>query len=297
MSHFKKIGQVIITANLAIAALMAAPSARAEHCVSYGNQPWNGKNPYAKLASADPRQKLNLDVWSVGSHWKGGWVNLCSDAGPDNHWAFRSEWQLSGKIVQAYPHTTRGWDWFHWLPHDAAGVDGFPIQVSNAGLHSKVQYDPRPLHGMFDVSYDIWLSDKPNPTPKDKITEIMVWLTRGGGLEPLENNGGYLGTTAFGNVSGAWNIYAGKMNTTYQGIDMRWPVYSYVSDQPINRFDGELAPFIWNAVHRFQNQGALSNHMNDHWYVLGVQFGAEPVSGYGRLDVQSYAVQPEHERN
>lgn len=277
---------------MAVAALMLAPLAHAEHCVSYGDQPWNGNDPYAKSPDADPGQALNLDVWSVGSQWKGGWVNLCSHAGPDGNWTFRGEWQVNGSIVQAYPHATRGWDWFHWLPHDAAGTDGFPIKVSSTGLHSKVQYDPRPLHGMFDISYDIWLSDKPNPGPADKITEIMVWLTRGGGLEPLENNGGYQGTTTFGHASGTWGVYVGKMSTTYQGVNMRWPVYSYVSSQPISSFDGDLAPFVWNAIHTFQNRGPLSNHMDDHWHVLGVQFGAEPVSGYGRLDAWHYDVQP-----
>jgi hypothetical protein len=32
--------------------------------------------------------------------------------------------------------------------------------------------------------------------------------------------------------------------------------------------------------------------MNDDWYVLGVQFGAEPVAGYGRLDAWYYDVRP-----
>lgn len=292
MLYFKKSRQAIVTIGLAVATLMLTPLARAEHCVSYGDESWNGHDPYAKLSSADPRQTLNLDAWSVGSHWKGGWVNLCSHAGPKNDWTFRAEWQLKGSIVQAYPHAVRGWDWFHWLPHDSAGADGFPIKVSNSGLHSKVQYDPRTLHGMFDVSYDIWLSDKPKPGPTDKITEIMIWLARGGGLEPLKNNGGNLGTKSLKNGSGAWGVYVGKMNSTYQGIDMRWPVYSYVSSQPVSSFDGDLAPFIWQAIHDFQDHGALSNHMDDHWYVLGVQFGAEPVSGYGRLDVWHYSVQP-----
>jgi hypothetical protein len=279
---------------LAICVLMASPWARAEQCVSYGDEAWNGKNPYAKLASADPRQTLNLDVWSVGSHWKGGWVNLCSHAGPHRDWSFRAEWQLKGRIVQAYPHIVRGWDWFHWLPHDSRGADGFPLRVAANGLHSEVEYDPRPLGGMFDVSYDIWLSDKPEPGPADKITEIMIWLSRGGGLEPLKNNGGDIGTRTIDHVHGAWDVYVGKMNSTYQGIEMRWPVYSFVSHQPLSKFDGDLAPFIWQAIHQFQQQGQLSNHMDDHWYVLGVQFGAEPVSGHARLDVWRYSVQPAH---
>lgn len=289
----KHVMRATVALGFALAALSPFSSAHAENCASYGNQSWNGSNPYAQLPDADPNLQLNLDVWSVGSHWNGGWVNLCNDAGPGNSWTFRAEWQVNGSIVQAYPHATRGWDWFAWLPHNTPGGDGFPVQAGNAGLYSKVQYDPSQLYGTFDVSYDIWLSDKPDPGPGDHLTEIMVWLNSGGGLKPLQNNGGHLGTTILGNVSGTWSVYAGSMTSTYQNVAMQWPVYSYVSTQPISTFDGNLQPFIWNAIHNFQDQaGVQSNHMNDNWYVLGVQFGAEPVSGHGQLNAWYYYVQP-----
>jgi hypothetical protein len=292
MRYCKHHRQAVALLGLAMAALALAPFAHAENCASYGDQSWNGNNPYVQLPDADPHQMLNLDVWSVGSNWNGGWVNLCSHAGPDGSWTFRGEWQVNGSIVQAYPHATRGWDWFHWLPHPTPGGDGFPVRSGDAGLYSKVQYDPGPLYGTFDVSYDIWLSDRPNPGPGDPLTEIMVWLNRGGGLEPLQNNGGYLGTTTLGNVAGTWSVYAGSMDSSYQGVGMQWPVYSYVSTQPLGSFDGDLQPFVWNAIHDFQNRVPRSNHMNDDWYVLGVQFGAEPVAGYGRLDAWYYDVRP-----
>lgn len=284
-------GAAIVLVLGTVAATLPRP-VLAERCVSYGDQRWNGNNPYAKLLDAAPHQALNLDVWSVGSHWNGGWVNLCSHAGPHNHWTFRSDWQVDGRIVQAYPHATRGWDWFRWMPHHAPRGDGFPIRVAEEGLHSKVQYDLAPLYGTFDVSYDIWLSDKRNPGPGDRITEIMVWLDRGGGLEPLQNNGGYLGATPLRNVKGHWGTYVGSMNSTDQGVPMQWPVYSYVSTQPLGTFDGDLQPFIWDAIRNAQGRARQSNHMDNDWYVLGVQFGAEPVSGHGQLDVWYYDVQP-----
>lgn len=290
MRYRKRLGTA--AALLGVAAATLSPPAHAESCVSYGDQAWNGDNPYAQLPDADPHQALNLDVWSVGSHWNGGWVALCSHAGPAGGWTFRGAWQVAGNIVQAYPHATRGWDWFQWMPHHAPGGDGFPVRVADAGLYSKVQYDLAPLHGTFDVSYDIWLSDKPNPGPGDRITEVMVWLDRGGGLEPLQNNGGYLGTTTLGNVGGRWGVYLGGMRSTYRGVGLQWPVYSYVSARPTGTFDGDLQPFIWNAIHRFQGRAGQSNHMDDTWYVLGVQFGAEPVSGYGRLDAWYVYVRP-----
>lgn len=292
MRYCHRFGRAIAMLGLAMTALSQAALAQAEQCVSYGDQAWNGHDPYAQLPDADPHQKLNLDVWSVGSHWNGGWVNLCNHAGPESTWTFRAEWQVNGSIVQAYPHVTRGWDWFHWLTQGSPGEGDFPVQVSNAGLYSNIQYDPKPLYGEFDVAYDIWLSDKPNPGPGDKLTEIMVWLDHGGGLLPLRNNGGYRGTMSLGNVNGTWSVYAGSMSSSYQGVQMHWPVYSYVSTPAISHFDGHLQPFVWNAIHQLQNQAKQSNQMNDQWYVLGVQFGAEPVSGYGQLNAWYYAIQP-----
>lgn len=293
MQCHKGRGRATAVLGLVLVALPTTSLAHAGSCASYGDQAWNGRDPYAQRADADPHQRLNLDVWSAGSHWAGGWVELCSGAGSHGRWAFRGGWRVHGRIVQAYPHTTRGWDWFQWLPHDRPGGDGFPIRVGHAGLYSKVRYAPGALHGTFDVSYDIWLSDERNPRPGDPLTEIMVWLDRGGGLEPLQNNGGYLGTTSLAKLGGAWDVYAGSMRSTYRGVDMQWPVYSYVSTRPLGTFDGDLQPFLRQVIHRFQHQAKVrSNAMNEHWYVLGVQFGAEPVAGNGQLDVRYYHLQP-----
>ncbi|KAF7763621.1 CAZyme family GH12 [Agaricus bisporus var. burnettii] len=124
-----------------------------------------------------------------------------------------------------------------------------------------------------NVAYDLWLGASPvgAPASRNSSYEIMVWLSRQGGIQPIG------GPTASGIQ------LAGNTWTLWSGPNSNWQVLSFVSDTgDIPNFNADFKEFFDYLV---QNSGVSSQQ-----YVQAIQAGTEPFTGSANLVTHSYSV-------
>jgi len=80
----------------------------------------------------------------------------------------------------SYPSIYRG---CHW--GTCTEDSGLPIEVSSLVDPISSWSTTEPTTGVFDAAYDIWFSESPTTDgPVQEGTELMVWLTSNGGVQP-----------------------------------------------------------------------------------------------------------------
>jgi hypothetical protein len=110
-----------------------------------------------------------------------------------------------------------------------------------------------------DVSYDAFISSSDSTTVTHDY-EVMVWLARLGGAEPLGYSGGAIATVSISGVS--WDLYKGSNG---------WTVYSFVATSEETSFSGDMNDFFTYLV---DNQGVPSSY-----YLQTIGAGTEPFTG------------------
>jgi xyloglucan-specific endo-beta-1,4-glucanase len=110
-----------------------------------------------------------------------------------------------------------------------------------------------------DVSYDAFISSSHSTTATHDY-EVMVWLGRLGGAEPLGYSGGAIVTVSIGGVS--WDLYKGSNG---------WTVYSFVASSEQTSFSGDMNDFFTYLI---DNQGVPSSY-----YLQTIGAGTEPFTG------------------
>jgi hypothetical protein len=148
----------------------------------------------------------------------------------------------------------------------------FPVKLKDIkSLIFDVSYNyPTLPTGAYNLSYEIIISDKNKPdanlVPK---AEVMIWLQR--------------------------NLFGQPVNTYQYDISDQintYGLYSWVMT------DGHYyASFIMNGEPQFQGQYKVDAKiildrldLNPDWYVLGIQFGNEVVSGAGKIQIDQLVV-------
>jgi hypothetical protein len=176
---------------------------------------------------------------------------------------FSWSWPMAGSgswgEVKAYPE-------INYFPHDASGNSTY-AQVGNfTSLTSNYSVGISGDTGDFNVSFDLFLTDKPNGR---NLHEIMVWVHSP--TARMESNQPYTVTvpglanaTVNINNSGQWNF-----------IGLESPVD--VLSNTISLSD-ILKMLIWNSA------------LTGQEYISNVQFGSEVQAGAGGLHINSFGV-------
>ncbi|MFF4185196.1 cellulose binding domain-containing protein [Streptomyces sp. NPDC001691] len=143
------------------------------------------------------------------------------------------------------------------LPARLATITGAPSSISYSYVSDAV----------YDAAYDIWL----DPTPRtDGVnrTEIMIWFTRVGPVQPV---GSQVGTAS---VAGRqWQVWSGNNGTN--------DVLTFVAPSAIAGWSFDVMDFARQAVSRGLAQ--------DSWYLTSVQAGFEPWQNGAGLAVTSFS--------
>lgn len=152
---------------------------------------------------------------------------------------------ITGSGLAAYPSIVDGWHYSR-KSTDAA----LPKLVSSLqSVNSSVTFS-KPNGGNWDASYDIWVlpSDANAKDPTGGL-EVMIWLDENGPQPAGSNtNNPYMG----------YEVWSGQV----QG----WKYVAY-KKSGLSTFNGDLAPFIKNAV-QISGLGGTP-------YLAGIEFGYE----------------------
>ncbi|KAL2801768.1 concanavalin A-like lectin/glucanase domain-containing protein [Aspergillus granulosus] len=110
-----------------------------------------------------------------------------------------------------------------------------------------------------NVAYDLFTAADPNHVTYSGDYELMIWLARLGGVQPIGSQIGE--ATVGGTTFELWNGMNGEME-----------VFSFVSPNPLNSWNGDIQEF-WTLLASEQGYPA------DSQYLINLQFGTEPFTG------------------
>lgn len=161
-----------------------------------------------------------------------------------------------------YPSIYKG---CHW--GGCTKDSGLPLKLSSVTTTPTRWSVTPPAPGQWNISYDVWFAQSPNPPGQPDGTEIMVWINKSGSVTPAGSRSGSV------NINGIdWEVWTAPKGTA--GFNDVWHIVSYVATSPHNDVDFDLKPFFDDARSR--------NLLSDQWYLIDVEAGFEAwQNGYG----------------
>jgi hypothetical protein len=140
-------------------------------------------------------------------------------------------------------------------------------QIGSAPTQVSVTY---PGSGTWDAAFDIWMNVDNNVSGVQD-TEIMIWLNRQGGIQPI---GGPVGTV---NLAGrSWQVWTGSNGQNN--------VVSYLfQGSALSSFNADVMEFVRDTLSRGSQYG------NNNWWLTSIQMGFEPWIGGVGLTVNSFS--------
>ena len=205
---------------------------------------------------------INNNLWGAGSGSGSqcSWNNSIS--GSTLSWGTSWNWSGQANAVKSFASVVLGWHW----GYKQSGT-GLPVQLSsNTNVTTSWNFSVSGSSSQ-DVSYDIWADPNPNLGSTQASNEIMVWLYKNGGIQPV---GSPVGDVSIDGTT--WTLWYGNIG---------WNVYSFVRDANTTSASLNLNDFFQNLI---ANHGLSAAN-----YLLGVEAGTEIFTGSGELDVSSYS--------
>ncbi|MDB5524801.1 MAG: hypothetical protein JWM58_2564 [Rhizobium sp.] len=230
--------------------------------------------------SDDWQQFTNGDYTVVNNVWnKGGRVNgvdytqtvSFDDADLSRDLNFAWDWGGNAGQVLAYPEVVVG-----YKPWDQAGTDVLSSRISD--IRDFSLYHDLAIGGpdtdLFNVAYDLWLTDTPLGGIDSITTELMVWA-HAGGIGAF-NTEAHVGTYDHDGYKAEIYTYAdfgGNSNPDAHA----WRYIAFVPDEDHLEADIDMHDILMELVER----GLIS----DLDFLTGYELGAEVTGGKGSLDI------------
>lgn len=169
--------------------------------------------------------------------------------------AWHTEWTWSGgdNNVKSYPYSGRE-------------LSSKKLVSDIGSMATKAEWRYLGDNIRADIAYDLFTAADPNHDTSSGDYELMVWLGRRGGVQPIGSSTGTV------NVAGSnWDLWVG-----YNGP---MKVFSFVAVNEIATFEADLKSFF---THITNAQGFPASQQ----HLITVQFGSEPFTGSNcRFDV------------
>ncbi|WP_329125168.1 GH12 family glycosyl hydrolase domain-containing protein [Streptomyces sp. NBC_01465] len=164
-----------------------------------------------------------------------------------------------------YPSTFKG---CHW--GTCTSGSGLPIKVSDLGSATTSWSTTQVASGVYDVAMDIWFNSTPVAADQPDGTEVMVWMNRRGGVQPI---GSRTATVSLGGLT--WDVWTGPGASG-------WKVVSYVLQNGATSFtDLNLKALFDDSVARGQ--------INPAHYLIDAEAGFEIWQGGQGLASNSFS--------
>lgn len=185
---------------------------------------------------------------------------------------FKWDWGSDKGHVLAYPEVIVG-----YKPWGKSGTDTFNAKISDIrSFDVSHDFDISGQTKLFNVAYDLWLTDKPLGGENAITTELMVWAHKGG-LGQFGDDA-YVGRFSDGGIS--YKIYTyDDFGDSSGGSAHTWRYIAFVADKDAPDATFDMRDILTEAIRR----GLVS----EKDYVTGYEIGAEINGGKGRLDIHS----------
>ncbi len=163
-----------------------------------------------------------------------------------------------------YPSIYKG---CHW--GNCTGNSGLPMQVSKLTSATTSWSTTQVNSGAYDVAYDLWFNSAPTTSGQPDGTEVMIWLSSRGGVQPFGSQ------TATASIAGLnWNVWTGQQSA--------WKIISYVLSPAGTSFvDLNVLALIQDAVSR--------GSINSTHYLIDAEAGFEIWHGGQGLSTNSFS--------
>lgn len=257
MSVYRHIARTALSLSIAVSLAACLTSSTHAQCVDAQYSQENQGN-----------YLLQNDEWGL-SGGPGGWQQICTGSASNNSWSSTWWWPVGTGAIKAYPSIVAGWQYGAWSPNH----DGFPAQISaQEPLATSVSFSMTGAN-QYDDAYDLFFS--PSSNPSSPSAEMMVWLNYSGN-QPAGSK--IASGMTLGGMSGTWDLWSGNVG---------WPVYSFVRDQQVDSFSGNLQPFIYYLAY-------TNKWISTSWYELDIEFGTEIIQSNGEngsIDVSSFSAE------
>lgn len=192
---------------------------------------------------------------------------------PTTSATFLWDWGTDRGHMVAYPEVIVG-----YKPWDDVGTDIISSKVSDIREFT-VSHDVS-ISGdvdLFNVSYDLWLTDAPTAGEKSITTEVMLW-THSGKLANF-HNAEHAGTYSQGNINA--EIYTFENFGGSHGI--HWRYVAIIPDRTYNEGTFDFKSMLQKLV--------KLDLVSADDYVNGYELGSEVRGGRGQLTINSMSHQ------
>ncbi|GLY13006.1 cellulose binding domain-containing protein [Kineosporia rhizophila] len=188
----------------------------------------------------------------------------CIDASEDGFTITQQDGVNTGGAPTAYPSFVWGCH-YNNCTNDFAPIKASSSEFDTIGSKATMKYN---TGGVWNASYDIWFDPTARRDGQNTGAELMVWLNKAGGAQPVGSKVGTV-TTA----GGTWDVWFGNSG---------WNVISYVRTSAATSIDFKVSDFYDDAVQRGYAQSS--------WYMTSIQAGFEPWSGGKGLALSGFSV-------
>jgi hypothetical protein len=198
----------------------------------------------------------------TGSGWQCVWDGWKSDS--TIGWGTSWSWSGRPTSVKSFAAGVLGWRWGTKVP-----VAGLPVRLSALRSAKTAWSFQAPGSGSFDIGYELWLHDVPNPdAASEPAGQVVIWLYGSGGATP---QGVKVAKVKIAGTS--WDLYEGRTG---------WDVYSFVRTSNTSSATLDLKDFL--------DQLRTRRGLGSSTYLSGVAAGIEVFTGTGQLTTTSYRV-------
>ncbi|KAI0490133.1 endoglucanase [Xylaria cf. heliscus] len=196
---------------------------------------------------------FNNNAWGQSAGTGSQCTHVDKILNPGVQW--HAEWNWSGGTnnVKGYPYAGRQLS----TKKKVNSIGSIPTKAEWRYLGDNIRAN---------IAYDLFTAADPNHSTSSGDYELMVWIGREGGVQPIGSNTGNV------NVGGrTWQLWVG-----YNGP---MKVFSFVAPSDIATFESDIKPFF-DYVTSKQGFPASSQ------YLITAQFGSEAFTGSNaRFDV------------
>jgi cellulose 1,4-beta-cellobiosidase len=163
----------------------------------------------------------------------------------------------------SYPSIFRGCHWGR-----CTDVDPLPIRVGGLAVATSTWRTCGPRRGAYNVAYDLWTNSTPTTAAAPDGSEIMIWLSWRGGVQPA---GSLVARTRIDRVR--WEVWTTRMSG--------WNYVAYRRVQRTRSVRGlNLRAFVRDSVRR--------EITDPDWHIIAVEAGFEIWRGGRGLSTSEF---------
>jgi hypothetical protein len=230
----------------------------------------NATSPQTKCADWDrfgfSDFYMENNVWGKGS-LTGYKQCLFRSEGKNPTFGWEWDWPQGAPDVASYPCLSYGWK--PW--NSSSTTPLLPLQLSKV-KKALITYDlALDAEGIYNLSFDAWLTSEERPAEINITGELMIWLTR----KTLRPDG--VSSQSVTIDGEGYDFYHGK--PPHAG----WPYLAFIKKN--DRVSGTT------DLKKFLDFLLKNKHISKKDYLASIEFGDEVVYGKGRTEFKKYSVE------